>query len=77
VSLRRELLRAHMTRRVAHGVRYVVTRAYLSDGTVEQRVNPGRPDDEEYSWKKIGRYGDLIAERDRLRREGWTISRQT
>jgi hypothetical protein len=76
VKIRRELLRAHMTRRVAHGVRYVVTRAYLGDGTIEERVNPGKPDDDDVPWKRVGRYDDLAAERDRLRREGWSIERR-
>ena len=76
VTIRRELLRAHMTRRVAHGARYVVTRKYLSDGTIEQHVNPGRPDDDDLPWERIGRYDDLAAERDRLRREGWSIERR-
>jgi hypothetical protein len=76
VSLRRELLRAHMTRRVGHGVRYTATRAYFSDGTIEERVNPGKPDEGELPWKRIGRYDDLAAERDRLRRQGWQIERR-
>lgn len=75
MSLRREVLRAHVTKRLAHGERYVLTRAYLSDGTIEQRVNPGRPDDEDVPWKRIGHYDDLRAERDRLAREGWAIER--
>lgn len=77
MSLRRELLRAHVTRRIAHGDRYVVTRAYLSDGTIEQRVNPGRADDDELPWERVGRYDDLRAERDRLKREGWAIERHS
>lgn len=77
VSGRHEVLRAHMTRRVAHGVRYVVTRAYFSDRSVEERVNRGRPDEDEVPWKRLGRYEDLAAERDRLRREGWSIERRT
>ena len=69
----RELLRAHVTRRIGHGARYVVTRAYLSDGTIQQRANPGVPDEEQLPWEKVGRYDDLAAERERLRREGWEI----
>lgn len=76
MPIRRELLRAYVTRRMGHGERHVVTRAYLSDGTVEQRVNPGRPDDDEISWEKVGRYDDLVVERDRLRRAGWAIERR-
>lgn len=67
--LRRELLRAYVTKRVGHGQRYLVTRAYLSDGTIEQRVNPGRADDDDVPWERMGRFDDLVAERDRLRRE--------
>lgn len=73
--IRRELLRAHVTRRVGHGQRYVVTRAYLSDGTIAQRVNPGHPDEDVLPWETIGRYEDLLAERDRLEREGWAVER--
>ena len=76
VTIRRELLRAHMTRRVAHGVRYIVTRAYFSDGTIQQRLNPGKPDEDDVPWERAGRYDDLAAERDRLRREGWSIERR-
>jgi hypothetical protein len=70
----RELLRAYVTRRVGHGQRYLVTRAYLSDGTIRQRINPGRPDDDAIDWKRVGRYEDLGAERERLRRGGWDIT---
>lgn len=75
MSLRREVLRAYVTRRMGHGQRYVVTRAYMSDGTVRQRVNPGRPDEDDIPWEPAGRYADLIAERERLRRGGWAIER--
>lgn len=71
--LRREVMRATVMRRLAHGDRYVVTRAYLSDGTIEQRTNPGVPDDEVLPWSPAGRYRDLASERERLRREGWSI----
>ena len=72
--LPREVLRAYVTRRMGHGQRYVVTRTYWSDGTISQRVNPGRADDEDIPWQRIGRYEDLLAERDRLRRQGWEIA---
>lgn len=75
MSRRREVLRAHVTKRLAHGERYVVTRAYLSDGTIEQRLNPGRIDEDDIAWTKVGRYEDLRAERARLQREGWAIER--
>ena len=70
---RREVLRASVTRRLAHGDRYVVTRAYLSDGTVQERTNPGTPDDDDHPWTPAGHYRDLDAERERLARDGWSI----
>lgn len=73
VVIRRELLRAYVTKRLAHGERYVLTRAYLSDGTIEQRTNPGYPDDDDLPWSRIGTYRDLEAERDHLTREGWSV----
>ncbi len=75
--MRHELLRAYVTRRVGHGQRYLVTRAYMSDGTIQQRVNPGHPDDEAVPWETIGRYDDVVAERDRLRRDGWAVERRS
>lgn len=71
----REVLRAHVTRRLGHGQRYVVTRSYMNDGSIRQRVNPGKPDEDVIAWKRVGRYDDLAAERDRLRREGWQVER--
>ncbi len=62
-----------MTRRLAHGDRHVVTRVYLSDGRVEERTNPGVPDDDDLPWSPAGRYSDLDAERERLSRAGWSI----
>lgn len=70
---RREVLRASVTRRLAHGDRHVVTRAYLSDGTVEERTNRGVPDDDDLPWAPAGKYEDLEAERQRLSRDGWVI----
>jgi hypothetical protein len=69
-------MRAYVTKRLGHGERYLVTRAYLSDGTIEQRVNPGLADDDDVPWERFGRYEDVLAERDRLRREGWTVDLQ-
>ena len=66
-------MRAYVTRRLAHGDRYVVTRAYLSDGTIEERTNPGIPDDDDLPWSRVGRCDDLERERDRLAHEGWSI----
>lgn len=76
IVIRRELLRAYVTKRLAHGERYVVTRAYLSNGTIEQRTNPGYLDDDALPWSRVGRYRDLESERDRLTREGWAIERE-
>jgi hypothetical protein len=70
---RREVLRASVTRRLAHGDRHVVTRVYLNDGTVEERTNPGVPDDDDLPWSPAGHYRDLDAERERLSREGWSV----
>jgi hypothetical protein len=71
--LRRELLRAYVTKTLAHGERYVMARRYLTDGTVEQRTNPGVPDEDYLSWSPAGRYESLEAERERLVHEGWSI----
>ncbi len=71
--MKRELLRAYVTRTVAHGDRHVVTRAYLSDGTIDEQVNPGVADPDDVPWAPAGRYDDLDAERERLVREGWSI----
>lgn len=70
---RREVLRASVTRRLAHGDRLVVTRVYLSDGTVQERTNPGVPDDDDLLWSPAGNYRDLDAERQRPSRDGWSI----
>ncbi|HEX9435572.1 MAG TPA: hypothetical protein VGA16_00265 [Candidatus Limnocylindria bacterium] len=75
--IRRELMRAYVAKRVGHGQRYLMTRAYLSDGTIEQRVNPGIADDEDVAWVRVGHYEDLLAERDRLRRAGWRVAATT
>lgn len=66
-------MRAHVTRRLAHGDRHVVTRVYMSDGTVEERTNPGVPEDDDLPWSPAGKYDDLDAERERLTRDGWAI----
>lgn len=74
MPLRREVLRAHVTKRLAHGDRYLVTRVYVSDGSIEQRVNPGLIDDDLVEWQRVGRYDDLGVEREKLRREGWEFA---
>lgn len=74
--VRRELLRAYVTRTLAHGERHVVTRAYLTDGTIREQLNPGVPDPDDLPWSPVGRYDDLAAERKRLVREGWSIEPQ-
>lgn len=70
-------MRAYVTKRLAHGDRYLLTRAYLSDCTIEQRLNPGLADDDDVPWERVGQYQDVLAERDRIRREGWTWSTPT
>lgn len=72
--LRRELLRASVTRKVGHGQRYVLVRSYRSDGTVMQRINEGDPDDVQ-RWKPFGKWTDIAREQRRLRREGWEVER--
>lgn len=67
------MLRAHMTRRMGHGQRYVVTRVYLSDATIEQQVNPGHPDGDGLPWTRVGTYTDLATERTALTRKGWAV----
>ncbi len=64
---------AHLTRTVGHGARYVLTRAFLPDGRVMERLNPGVPDEGELPWKEIGRYTDLLTEKAALQRDGWAI----
>ncbi len=66
--------RAEMTRTVAHGERYLLTRLLLSDGRVLQQMNPGLPDLEN-DWQEVGRYSDLGAELAGLRRTGWAVRR--
>lgn len=71
--LRREVLRATITKTLAHGERYVMRRAYFSDGTIEQQLNPGHPDEGELPWKRIGSYSDLKNVREELARDGWAV----
>jgi hypothetical protein len=71
--LRKEVLRAAITKTLAHGERYVMRRAYFSDGTIEQQLNPGHPDEGDLPWKRIGSYLDLMKEREALARDGWAI----
>lgn len=67
------LARAEVTRRIAHGDRYLVTRLFLADGRVMQQVNPGVADLDN-DWQEIGRFDDLGLALAALRQEGWSIS---
>lgn len=68
------LARAEMTRRLAHGDRYLETRLFLADGRVMEQVNPGVPDLEN-DWREVGRFTDLRSALRDLRRQGWAIDR--
>jgi hypothetical protein len=74
LTLGRVLARAEMTRTVAHGERYLVTRLLLAEGRVMQQLNPGLPDLEN-DWREVGRFDDLKTELAQLRRAGWAIRR--
>lgn len=67
------LARAELTRRIAHGERYLVTRLFLADGRVMQQINPGVADLEN-QWRSIGRFRELRSAIAKLRREGWSVS---
>lgn len=66
------LARAEVTRRLAHGDRYLETRLFLVDGRVMEQVNAGVPDVEN-DWREVGRFTDLRAALGALRRDGWEI----
>lgn len=66
--------RAEMTRRIAHGERYLLTRVFLSDGRVMQQTNRGLPDLEN-AWREVGHFTDLQMALGELEQEGWTIVR--
>lgn len=69
----RVLARADVTRRLAHGDRYLQTRLYLADGRVMEQVNVGVPDLEN-EWREVARFTDLRSALDDLRRQGgWDI----
>lgn len=68
----RALLRAHQTRSVGPGQRWLVEREWLSDGRVMQRINNGKPILEN-DWRETERWTDLDAERAELRADGWEI----
>ncbi len=67
------LARAEVTRRIAHGDRYLVTRLFLADGRVMQQTNPGMPDLED-RWHEVGRFRELDSALRKLRREGWSVT---
>jgi hypothetical protein len=75
LTLGKVLARAEMTRTVAHGERYLVTRLLLANGRVVQQLNPGLPDLEN-DWREVGHFDDLGAELAQLRRAGWAIRRK-
>jgi len=68
----RIVARAEMTRRMAHGERYLETMIFLADGRVLRQVNPGIPDLEN-DWHEMRRFTDLTQELRDLRRDGWQI----
>ncbi len=72
LTLDKVLACGEMTRTVAHGERYLMTRLLLADGRLMQQLNPGLPDPEN-DWRKVGRFDDLVAELAQLRRAGWAI----
>lgn len=71
----RVVARAEMTRKIAHGDRYLETRVFLADGRVMEQVNTGIPDLEN-DWREVGRFKDLNASLRQLRRDGWEIQPQ-
>lgn len=64
--------RAEMTRRLAHGDRYLETRLFLADGRVIEQVNPGLAELEQ-RWREVGRFADLSEALNELQGSGWTV----
>ena len=69
------LLRAEITKSIGPGTAYLLTRLYLTDGTILEQLNPGVLETET-GWKTAGRESDLTRLAARLRREGWTVAEQ-
>jgi len=68
----RAVLRASQLRSLGAGQRWLVERELTVDGRIHQRVNEGTPEPTR-SWKVIGRWTELDAERARLVAEGWEV----
>lgn len=68
----RVVARAEITRRLAHGDRYLATRVFLADGRILEQVNPGLPDLEN-DWHEVGRFDQIEGALSELREEGWAI----
>lgn len=67
------VLRAEITKSIGPGTAYLLTRLYLKDGTILEQANPGVLDLDN-DWKPIGTETDLGTARERLVREGWSVS---
>jgi hypothetical protein len=72
----RVLARAEVTKRLAHGDRYLETRLFLADGRIMEQVNPGIADLEN-DWREIGRFRDLNAALAEMHRAGWRTTRES
>ena len=59
-------------RSIGAGQRYLVERTLRANGRIYQRVNEGTPEPTR-SWKTVGRWSDLGAERARLIAAGWQV----
>lgn len=71
----REVLRAWVVRQVGHGLRYVITRRYFSDGRVLQSVETAATAANEHrAGSEIGRFNDLGETRSELVRTGWAVA---
>lgn len=68
----RPVLRAYQLRSVGPGQRWLVELELTSDGKIQQRINEGTPEPRS-SWKTVGRWSDIEAERARLAAAGWEI----
>ena len=66
----RAVLRARQLRSVGPGQRWLVELELTADGEIQQRINEGTPEPRS-SWKTVGRWTDIEAERRRLAAEGW------
>lgn len=69
----RAVIRAELTKSIGPGTAYLLTRLYLADGTILEQLNPGLPDPDG-RWTEAGHEDDLAHVRERLTRDGWTLS---